>query len=275
MNGSTPKIERIEGTVMAVNSYLVHGPEGLVVVDAQLTLSDAAAVRAAVDRSPLPLAGVLITHPHPDHYAGAAVIVDDDDSVPIVATAEVDRIIRRDDSLKEEIVGPMMGGEWPSKRVFPNRLVDAGESVTLGGVPLTVRELGAGESHADTMWELSDTALFAGDVAYNHMHAYLADGRYGEWIDTLDHLIASLPDDARLYVGHGEPGSTDLLVRQRRYVEAFVDSVRRSAELRVDERAARVTAAMQSIVPGDELLFLMQLSIEPVLAAMQDGDTTR
>ncbi len=210
---------------MAVNSYLVTGPDGLVVVDAQLTLSDAATVRAAVERSPLPLAGVLITHPHPDHYAGADVIVARDDSVPIVCTAAVDQIIRRDDAVKDAVVGPMMGAEWPTQRRFPNRLVDTGQAVTLGGMSMTVRDLGAGESHADSLWQLDDAAVFCGDVVYHGMHAYLADGRYGEWIELLDALGASLPDDVTLYVGHGEPGSKDLLVHQRRYVEAFVDAV--------------------------------------------------
>ena len=46
---ATSRIQRIEGTVMAVNSYVVHGPDGLVVVDGQLTLADAAEVRAVID----------------------------------------------------------------------------------------------------------------------------------------------------------------------------------------------------------------------------------
>ena len=72
-------IQRVEGTVMAVNSYVVHGPDGLVVVDGQLTVADAAEVRAVIDGGPLPLAGVVITHPHPDHYAGTGIIVGGDD----------------------------------------------------------------------------------------------------------------------------------------------------------------------------------------------------
>jgi glyoxylase-like metal-dependent hydrolase (beta-lactamase superfamily II) len=267
-------IQRVEGTVMAVNSYVLHGPEGLVVIDAQLAVSDAAEVRAVIDTSRLPLAGVVITHPHPDHYAGAAVVVRGDDDVPIVATAAVDRIIRRDDTEKGRIVGPMIDAEWPTARVFPNRLVESGAAVSLGGLTLTVRDLGAGESHADTWWELGETAVFAGDVAYNGMHAYLADGRYGEWIDLLDSLDRSLPDGVTLCVGHGEPGSKQLLTQQRRYVEAFVDEVHRSADASAEDRAARVAAAMQAIVPGDELLFLMRLSIEPVLATVR-GESAR
>src|SRR5262249_23526920 len=109
----TPRIERIEGTVMAVNSYLVHGPGGIVVVDGQLTVSDAQTVRSAIERTGKDLAGILITHPHPDHYAGAGLIAPP--AVPVLATAAVAGIIRRDDALKDGIVGLMMGEQWPTR----------------------------------------------------------------------------------------------------------------------------------------------------------------
>jgi glyoxylase-like metal-dependent hydrolase (beta-lactamase superfamily II) len=66
MNPMTPRIERIEGTVMAVNSYLIHDPGGIIVVDGQLTIADADAVRGAIERSGQKAAAMVITHPHPD-----------------------------------------------------------------------------------------------------------------------------------------------------------------------------------------------------------------
>lgn len=42
------RIDRVEGDVMAVNSFLVHGPHGVIVVDAQLTVPDAQKVQRAV-----------------------------------------------------------------------------------------------------------------------------------------------------------------------------------------------------------------------------------
>ncbi|MGH9243597.1 MAG: MBL fold metallo-hydrolase [Acidimicrobiales bacterium] len=173
----TIRITRIEGDVMRVNTFVVHGPAGMVVVDGMLTVSDARKVRAALDADGGRLAGVVITHPHPDHYAGLAHIVGGDDA-PIVATGDVDAVIRRDDAAKDALVGPMVGHEWPERRVFPNRLVTDGDALTLGGVAFRVRSLGAGESSADTMWELEDGTVFAGDVAYSGMHAYLADGHW-------------------------------------------------------------------------------------------------
>jgi glyoxylase-like metal-dependent hydrolase (beta-lactamase superfamily II) len=210
---------------------------------------------------------VVITHPHPDHYAGLAHLVGTDD-VPIVATNAVDAVIRRDDQLKDEVVGPMMGDEWPIRRVFPNRTVDDGDDVRLGGLTLSVRELGPGESHADTLWQLDDSTVFAGDVAYNGMHAYLADGRWREWLGTLDRLEAELPDDVTLYVGHGAPGGKELLSGQRRYIETFVDAVEAHVEAIEAGDHSGVTEAMERLLATDSLLFLMDLSIEPTLATL-------
>jgi glyoxylase-like metal-dependent hydrolase (beta-lactamase superfamily II) len=262
----THRIDRIAGRVMPVNSFVVHGPDGLVVVDGMLTVSDATLVRQAIDGADLPLAGVVITHPHPDHYAGLWHLIGDDD-LPIVATRAVDEVIRRDDAIKNDVVGPMMGAEWPTTRLFPNRVVDSGDEVRLGGLTLEVEDLGPGESHIDSVWRLDSGALFAGDVAYNGMHAFLADGHWERWLATLVRLEQELPADVTLHVGHGPAAGKEQLAAQRRYIEAFVDAVADHADAIDAGDHAPVVAAMKDLLPSDDLLFLMDLSIEPVLAA--------
>jgi glyoxylase-like metal-dependent hydrolase (beta-lactamase superfamily II) len=264
---SRPRIERIEGDVMAVNSYLVHGPSGLVVVDGQLTMPDADKVRRAVEAAAAPVAALVVTHPHPDHYAGAARLLDGLDA-PIVATGAVDAVIRRDDAVKAAIVGPMMGDAWPDDRRFPDVIVESGATVDYGGLRFTVRDVGPAESDADSLWVLDGTTVFAGDVAYSGMHAFLADGRATEWLAVLDGLDNDLDDDVRLYVGHGEPGGKQLLRAQRDYVEAFVAAVTAAADLDPAARHDAVTARMGELVADDRLQFLMELSIEPVHAAL-------
>jgi glyoxylase-like metal-dependent hydrolase (beta-lactamase superfamily II) len=264
---SRPRIERIEGDVMAVNSYLVHGPSGLVVVDGQLTMPDADKVRRAVEAAAAPVAALVVTHPHPDHYAGAARLLDGLDA-PIVATGAVDAVIRRDDAVKAAIVGPMMGDAWPDDRRFPDVIVESGATVDYGGLRFTVRDVGPAESDADSLWVLDGTTVFAGDVAYSGMHAFLADGRATEWLAVLDGLDNDLDDDVRLYVGHGEPGGKQLLRAQRDYVEAFVAAVTAAADLDPAARHDAVTARMGELVADDRLRFLMELSIEPVHAAL-------
>jgi glyoxylase-like metal-dependent hydrolase (beta-lactamase superfamily II) len=261
------RIDRIEGTVMPVNAYVVRGPNGLVVVDAMLTISDAALVRQAIDDAGGPLAGFVITHPHPDHYAGLWQLIGDDD-VPIVATHAVDEVIRRDDALKNDIVGPMMGTEWPPTRRFPNHLVRSSEPVTLGGLTLEVEELGPGESPLDSVWRIDPSTVFAGDITYNGMHAYLADGYWEQWLASLARLDRELPADVTLHVGHGPPGGKELLAAQQQYIETFVAAVTDHADAIAAGNHDEVVAAMKELVPSDDLLFLMDLSIAPVAAAL-------
>jgi glyoxylase-like metal-dependent hydrolase (beta-lactamase superfamily II) len=262
-------ISRIEGDVMNVNAYVLRGPQGAVVIDGMLTVSDGRKVRAALDAGGSELAGVVITHPHPDHYAGLAHIVGDRE-VPIVATAEVDATIRRDDQTKDAIVGPMMGTEWPATRLFPNQIIADGETVSLGGLDLCVRSLGPGESFADTICEVDDHTLFAGDVAYNDMHAYLADGQWQQWLEMIDRLERDLPAAATLYVGHGPPGGRELLTRQRRYIDTFVDAVRRNVHAITAGDHGPVLEDLRRVVPGEDLLFLADLSIDPMLATVTE-----
>lgn len=246
---------------MAVNSYLVHGTDGVVVVDGQLLVSDATALRERIAAIGRPVAALVVTHPHPDHYAGAASAVDQ--TVPIYATRAVDAVIRRDDAEKDAIVGPMMGAEWPTERRFPDRLVDDGTKVELAGLEFTVGDFGPGESYADSVWKLGDD-WFIGDVICNDAHAYLADGQYARWLASLDGLMDRTDAGTRLLVGHGEPTDRTSIAAQRTYIQTFVDAVAGAVDLDPEARKAAVLAAMSGVVGDERLQFLMELSIEPV-----------
>jgi hypothetical protein len=70
----------------------------------------------------------------------------------VIAAAGVDAVIRRDDALKEQILRPMFGDEWPQQRMFPNRAVSDGETLEFGGASFTVIDLGPSESPHDSIW---------------------------------------------------------------------------------------------------------------------------
>ena len=117
-----------------------------------------------------------MTHSHPDHYGGLVELLAGADT-PVFATAGVAAVIERDDPVKEQILRPMFGAAWPAQRHFPDRRVAAGETIALGGASFTVVDLGPGESPHDSVWLLDapGAPVFAGNQAYNGMHAYLSD----------------------------------------------------------------------------------------------------
>jgi glyoxylase-like metal-dependent hydrolase (beta-lactamase superfamily II) len=106
---------------------------GVVAVDGLLQVSAAKEMRAGLDGLGKPLLAVLLTHSHPDHYAGLGEIVAGDD-VPIYAPQEVIDTITADGALKDQIVGPFFGEEWPANRVFPNTAIADRESLSFDDV---------------------------------------------------------------------------------------------------------------------------------------------
>jgi glyoxylase-like metal-dependent hydrolase (beta-lactamase superfamily II) len=253
-----------------VNAYVVETASGVVAVDALLTVSESRRMRQALEALGKPLRAVLLTHSHPDHYAGLAQLVASDD-VPIIAPKGVIDTIMRDDAEKDAIVAPLFGEEWPASRIFPNTPIRDGESVTFDDVEFTVIDLGPSESPHDSPWVLGADAktVFLGDQIYDRKHCYLADGFHREWLTNIETLRARLPEDATLYVGHGGPVGAEMWDWQRGYIETFVDAVMETDWSQPEQATAVIVTRMKEYEPSDELQFLMELSIEPVARQLQ------
>jgi glyoxylase-like metal-dependent hydrolase (beta-lactamase superfamily II) len=262
-----PQTHRIESAVAGtpVNAYVVEGERQLVAIDGTLTVSGGRAVRERIEAIGKPLAALLLTHAHPDHYGGSVEVVAGS-AAPIVATPGVDAVIRRDDETKEALLRPMFGDEWPAERAFPTQLVESGQELAFGDIELAVRDLGPGESPHDSIWFQGDDrrTVFCGDQGYNHMHCYLADGHWERWLANLDQLAADLPAGVRLLPGHGDRAGIELLDWQRGYIERFVDAVRTVDWSDPVLAKQSVVEAMGSYLEATDLRFLMELSVEPV-----------
>jgi glyoxylase-like metal-dependent hydrolase (beta-lactamase superfamily II) len=266
-----PNVHRIESRVaeLPVNAYLIEGERELVAVDGTLTVSGGRAVRARIDEIGKPLAALVVTHAHPDHYGGVVEVIRGLEA-PIVATAGVDEAIRSIDAGREEILRPMFGDEWPTERVFPTQRVADGEGLGFGDIELRVQDLGPGESLHDSVWLLdgNHSDVFTGDQGYNRMHSFLADGHWDQWLANLERLRREFPPQAVLHVGHGGPAGLDVLDWQRSYIEGFLEAVRGANWTDAKAAKAQVASAMDSRVGGPKLRFLMELSIEPVAAKL-------
>jgi glyoxylase-like metal-dependent hydrolase (beta-lactamase superfamily II) len=262
-----PTIHRfpVEHEGAFVNAYLVETASGVVAVDGLLHVSAAREMRAGLDRLGKPLLAVLLTHSHPDHYAGLGEIVAGDD-VPIYAPQGVIDTITADDALKDRIVGPFFGEEWPANRVFPNTAIADGESVSFDDVTFTVVDLGPSESPHDSPWILGtdERIVFLGDQIYDHRHCFLADGFYEQWLENIEKLRSRFPNDAVFHIGHGGPVGGEMWDWQRGYLETFVAAVGEAEWAEPEQAKAAVVARMKEYEPTDELQFLMELSIEPV-----------
>ena len=212
-----------------MNAYLVEGREASWPSTARSRCPAAAACARGSRRLGKPLAGVLVTHAHPDHYGGLVELVGGDD-VPIFAAAGVGDVIRRDDPVKEQILRPMFGDEWPRERAFPNRIVADGERSRSAGSSSPCIDLGPGESPHDSVWLLGDDrrTVFSGDQAYDRMHGYLADGFHEQWLEKHRRALRrELPGATRAAprATGSRPGPSCWTGRPR-YIATFVAAVR-------------------------------------------------
>jgi glyoxylase-like metal-dependent hydrolase (beta-lactamase superfamily II) len=243
-----------------VNSYLVEGADGVVAIDAPLLLSDGRAFRARLEALRKPLLGVLVTHPHPDHYNTIGELLAGEE-VPVVAHRDVDREIRAKDEVKRAQWEPMFGEEWPASATFPNRTVADEESVELGDLRFTAWDFGPCESESETVWLLGDgETAFVGDLAFNGTHVYLADGRTEAWLRAIDRAEEALAGVRTLYLGHGAPGVPAVFADQRRYLLMVREAIGRVAggrpQLSEDE-ADRVVSLMERYLPRAPLGWLV------------------
>jgi len=274
IESATAKADQLGSTIVhrvdqkqpfPVNAYIVEGAEGLVIVDALLTVSASRDLRRQAEAIGKPIKAVLLTHPHPDHYAGLSTVTAGL-NLPIIAQAGVDNVVRRDDDEKDRIVGPMFGAEWPKNRAFPNERVSDGARLAFGsGLAFRAVDIGPAESHHDSMFILEGDrpAAFIGDLTYDLMHSYMADGEADGWRRAIARFQTELPEDMLLYVGHGAPTTPALLQWQRTYLDKFESAIGAADWQDRTKASEMVVGAMRGYLPTDDLVFLMKLSIEP------------
>jgi glyoxylase-like metal-dependent hydrolase (beta-lactamase superfamily II) len=255
---------------LCVNSYLVEGESGIVMVDTNLLVSDIEALRARLRALKKPLLAILVTHPHPDHFNGVARLVHDRE-VPVYAAASVGRVIEDIAEEKRERWTPTYGAEWPDETYYPNSLLADRAEVRLGELAFTVRELGPAESHADSYFLLSAGShrpvAFTGDLAFHGTHPYAADGHTTAWLAALDILAGELAGVGTLYPGHGDPGPPAVFAEQRHYLLYYREVVRRlsgGGPRLSDAAKAELAAAMEAFLPGAPLTWMIGLGADAV-----------
>jgi glyoxylase-like metal-dependent hydrolase (beta-lactamase superfamily II) len=239
-----------------VDSTLIAGDKDAILVDAQFDLADAHRLVAAILETKKRLTTVYITHGHPDHYFGLAVIHQAFPDAKLVALpATVDEIKKTwRDKVKQW--GPMYGELVPREPVLPVALV--GSTLTLEGQTLEVHGGVQGDSAENSyVWIPSIKTVVAGDIIYRGVHAWTAEtspaGRQA-WRRTLDRLAALRP--TTVIAGHKDPQLTNdagSIDAARGYLDAFDAAVGSS------NTAAEVQRKVKARFPDAQLDIILQL----------------
>ncbi len=181
-------------------STLISGKTEAVLVDAQFTRSEARKLAATIKKSGKKLTTVFITHAHPDHHFGLEVILKEFPTAKAVTLPEVITELKA--------ISPGKLAYW--KGIYKDDLADAfivpqaltKPEIILEGETLKIVTLKEGESEAaGVVYVPSAKTLIAGDVIFNGVHLWLAEGRPDSWLANLKKLKDVGPID-RIVSGH-------------------------------------------------------------------------
>jgi glyoxylase-like metal-dependent hydrolase (beta-lactamase superfamily II) len=220
-------IHRYESPPMdAVNLFWIETNKGIVMIDTGRFLSQARyalqEIRAQTDK---PILGILITHPHTDHYGGLPVFVKAAVAdVPIYASKITYNDLKTDGQGFIKARKQLHGNDFPNHKEIPlpNRIVANGDKFQLGSLTFEVIDLPQNETLVTTLYFVPELgALFAGDIITNQSIPFLGDGYSRNWLTQLRNLEKRY-SDLMVYHGHGEPGKAKPLIEaQIKYIESF------------------------------------------------------
>ncbi|GCE14810.1 MBL fold metallo-hydrolase [Tengunoibacter tsumagoiensis] len=214
-----------------VNSYLVETAAGIVVIDTQFVLSQARAVKAQLDALGRPLAAIIITHPHPDHFNGTALLLEGRSNVPVYATPLTVQGIQAIEAAKRTEWKGKYGDDYPDQTYIPTHLIPSGKTVAIGGLTWRFEDLGPGEAANETVIVVDEVnILFCGDVMYHHVHSWLVEGRSSAWLAQLGTVLQHYKGIERIYPGHGRPTTLRALNDEVDYINTYQSLVRAELE---------------------------------------------
>lgn len=226
----------------AVTSTLIAGEKEAILVDGQFQLSDAHRVAAAVLESGKKLTTIYVTHGHPDHYMGIAVLRQAFPSARVVALPAAVKEIQGTWRAKLEQWGPMYGANLPAEAVVPEPL--EGSTLTLEGQTVEVKVARGDTADNTIVWIPSIRTAICGDIVFSGVYPWTAESSREDlegWLASLDVIAALKP--ARVVAGHkdpklgDDPSSLAFMRAYLRHYEASLASSKSSTELQAKVKA--------------------------------------
>jgi glyoxylase-like metal-dependent hydrolase (beta-lactamase superfamily II) len=206
-NGFSIKVFTSPDDQFWVNSVIIEGTREVMLVDAQLTKTNAERVLQEIRETKKPLSIVYITHEHADHFLGLEVFREAYPRVRIIANSSVvDRInkVYQDKIDKwQKILGSGATSRVVAIEKFDRNLIE------FDGSKIVVLKNIRGDTDENTMlWIPGRRILIAGDVLFNNMHAYTAETdskARGKWLASINRVRELKP--SAVIPGHSKVGA--------------------------------------------------------------------
>ncbi len=221
--------------VDSVNTHWIETDRGIVVIDAQRLLPEAERAIKHIRRHEKPVLGILITHPHTDHYGGLPAFRAAFPQAPVYASEITIRSMRDDtrgfNAARKRRHGDLFPGQATIEANLPQNTLADGQTLVFEGLRITVHVLGASESETATLFHLADhRILFTGDLINNGFIPAPLEN-INAWKIQLTNISDRFDPATTAYLGHGKEGAlAPLLKAQAAYLEDLTHAVDRRIE---------------------------------------------
>ncbi|MBV9399284.1 MAG: MBL fold metallo-hydrolase [Bryobacterales bacterium] len=248
-----------------VNSTMIAGDRDMLVIDPQFSLSEAHRLAAEILESKKNLVTIYVTHPHPDHLFGLAVLKQAFPSAKIVALPATVNGAKTGWPARQKFWFPTYGNNIPGPEpVLPEEL--SSPVLTLEGeqFPITGGVQGDGPGNS-FVYIPSLRAVVAGDTVFDRVYFGVPkDKAREEWMKTLDQISALKP--AILIPGHEGPGGKHDLSAidfMKKYIADW------DANVAASKDAAEMRATVLKQYPGLAMEFTLNDRIAAFFPATQ------
>lgn len=219
----------------SVNSTLIYGEKDAILIDTQFVRSEAYRVAAMILESKKNLTTVYITHGHPDHYFGIAVLKQAFPNAKFVALPATIAAIRNGWDGRIKNWTPEFGFNLPTTGpILPDEL--QGNALNLEGEALQVVGGVTGDGPNNSyVWIPSLHAVIAGDIVFSGSH-FNPPKMPEEWLKTLDQIADLKP--ITVIPGHERAGARNdasTIAFMKAYIKDYneaLDSSKTAAEFR-------------------------------------------
>jgi glyoxylase-like metal-dependent hydrolase (beta-lactamase superfamily II) len=189
-----------------VNSVIIEGTHEVMLVDAQLTKTNAERVLEEIKETKKPLSIIYITHEHADHFLGLEVFKEAYPGVRIIANSAVVDRINEVYQAKIDKWKTILGSGSTSQVVAIEKF--DGNFIKFESSRIEVLKNIQGDTDENTMlWIPEQRILIAGDVVVNDMHVYTAETdskARGKWLNSINKIRELKP--SVVIPGHSKVG---------------------------------------------------------------------
>jgi glyoxylase-like metal-dependent hydrolase (beta-lactamase superfamily II) len=189
------------------NSVIIEGAREVMLVDAQLTKTNAERVLQEIRETKKPLSIIYITHEHADHFLGLEVFKVAYPGVRIIANSAVTDRISKVYQEKVDKWKKILGSGATSSIVAIEKF--DGNVIEFENSKIELLKEVQGDTDENTMlWIPGQRILISGDVLFNGMHVYTAetDSKAREkWLNSLNKIRTLKP--SAVIPGHSKVGA--------------------------------------------------------------------